>query len=149
MAEFGAPQGGPTTPPKHLSYVCGACPPPWGPPNQFPPKGGCPLKGALDKTSPKQPPRIRECCPPGRNNVPGLSGKFQKVPKLFRHPPKYIGRVPKLFRLDGLLRNISCMMVLLRNISGISETFPVFSPELFHRLRNFSGDFLSDSLSRI
>jgi hypothetical protein len=36
-----------------------------------------------------------------------------------------------------------------KQLFGFTKTFPVFSPEPFRCLRNFSGDFLSDSMSSI
>jgi hypothetical protein len=36
-----------------------------------------------------------------------------------------------------------------KQLFGFTETFPVFSPELFRCLQKISGDFLSDSLSSI
>jgi hypothetical protein len=69
-----------------------------------------------------------------------FSEKILEGPRTFSAPSKII--------LD-VFWNIFGVMVLFWNIFGKSETFSVFSPELFRRLRKFSGDFLSDSLSTI
>src|ERR1041385_6717544 len=59
--------------------------------------------------------------------------KFQKLPEQFWHSPK----------LPGALRNLFGLVVYPET------TFRFSLSELFRRLRNLSGDFISDSLSSI
>ena len=127
---LGLPHGGPHLP-KTCSTICGGLPPPWGPPNILPPKGGCPPKGGPPI---KHSPRIMGSCPPSGDTVfftRVLSGKILEGPRTFPAPSKKFWTcVPKPFWLDGLLRNNfsvspKLFRFSLRNIFGVSETFPV------------------------
>ena len=125
----GSPKGAPppsNTPPPFV----GGSPHHGPPPTSFPPKGGCPPKGAPPKN--KIAPTKRGRLSPRQEHC--FSRAIRKIlegPKTFPAPSKIFQMhsktfpawwfTPKHFRYDGLLRNIS----------GISETFPVFSPETF------------------
>lgn len=69
-----------------------------------------------------------------------LSENSQKFPDQFWGPLRISRRVPKPFWPNN---NSETTFRFYQN------SFDVLSPELFHCLRNFSGDFLSDSLSSI
>ena len=95
----------------------------------------------------KQPPMNRGILSPIRGHCVFFfalrslrknSGRSQNISGTLQ---TILRRMPKLFWLDGLLWKHFGMMIYL----GFSETLPVFSPKHFRCLRNFSGDFLSDS----
>ena len=70
-----------------------------------------------------------------------VSEKSQKLPEQFWYLPIISRHVPKPIWLYGTLRN---------NFSVLPKLFRCsLSPELFRCLRNFFGEFLSDSLSSI
>ena len=131
------PKGGS---PNIVSTICGGCPPTWGPPTSFHQiRGLPPIRGGHPKTAP--PPRKGGCCPPCGSNPFFMRVLSRKIPEgpgtFFRNPPiKFWTCTPKIFQLD-------CFPLKL--IFGYSETLPIFSLEDFQCLRNFSGDFLSDS----
>ena len=67
-------------------------------------------------------------------SAPDLSGKIPEGPRTCPAPSKKIHA-----RAETLLAR----WFTPKQLFGFTETFSVFSPELFRRLRNFSGLFLS------
>ena len=128
-ATWGLPSWGAPPPSKHAPPFVGDAPHHGGP-QQASTKRGSPPKGAPPKTASHESgdlvPHPGHCVFRERSLQKILEG-----PRTFPAPSKNSGRVPKLFRLDGLLQNISGYSETLppkfslRNIFGVSETFPV------------------------
>ena len=84
----------------------------------------------------KQPNQFRQLW-----NISGFyPGKIPEVPRPILAPSKNFQRCAET--------NLT-QWYTLKQLFSFTETIPVLSPERFRCLRNFSSDFLSDSLSSI
>ena len=128
------PKGGP---PSNIAlhHLWGLPPTMGGPPTSFHQLGGCPPKGA----PPKQLPTKRGILSPLREHGVFRARSLRKNSGRSQNISGTLQKIPDAFR------NFSGLMVYSETIFGFSETLPVFSPKHFQCLRNFSGDFLSDS----
>jgi len=122
LAEFGCPLGGLHHPSNHLINS---------------PKVDFLLE---EKVHANQPSRRSFVPSQGTSSfsAPDLSGKIPESPRTFPAPSK---------KFQARAETLLARWFTPKQLFGFTETFPVFSPELFRRLRNFSGFFLSNSLS--